>query len=87
MHHGLERASTQPALGLLLTRFPRWQVVGHHPPRRTRPCKPVQAIEHFAQRVRALECLRSHERQIRGDKGLFIVTDTAGVGFTSHALV
>jgi hypothetical protein len=41
MHHGLERASTQPALGLLLYRLPRWQVVGYHPPRRTRPCKPA----------------------------------------------
>ena len=85
MHHRFERASTQPALGLLIHRCPRRQVIWHHPPRRPRPCQPAQAIEHFAQRMGALGRLFSHERQIWGDKRPFIVTHIAGVGFPFHA--
>ena len=49
-----EAPGRQPALGLLVDRVPRRQVVGHPAPRRTRLHDVAQPVEHRAQTVLAL---------------------------------
>ena len=73
-----------PALRLLVDHFPWRQVIGHHAPQRARSHQPPQAIQDFAQTVHTLRRLLGHEGQIGGDKGPFIITDIAGVGFSGR---
>jgi hypothetical protein len=45
-HYRLVDAGYQPALCLLIARFPWGQVIRYHLPRRTRPYKLAQGIEY-----------------------------------------
>lgn len=53
-HYQLEDAGFQPALCLLIARFPWGRVIRYHLPRGTRPHKLAQGIEYFSQTVHAL---------------------------------
>jgi hypothetical protein len=67
MHNAFEHLGLQPALGLLVHRFPRRQVVGQPPPRDTHPGDPAQGIEDFPQGMPTLGSCCGHQRHIRGD--------------------
>ena len=54
MHYRLEDAGFQPALCLVIARFPWGRVMWYYLPRRTRPHTLAQGIEYFSQAVHAL---------------------------------
>ena len=70
---GFKATRAQPALRLLLHRRPRWQIVGHHPPRTTRAHKPAQTIVEFPQGMFSLRRIFFHQRQIRRAERPFLV--------------
>src|SRR5579859_96472 len=73
MHHLLKNTGFEPALRLLIDGGPRWQVIRHHPPLRSRPNNPAQAVEHFSQFIVSLWRIFSHQTQVWRDKSpLFI---------------
>jgi predicted lipid-binding transport protein (Tim44 family) len=49
-------------------------------PRRACSCNPAQAIEHFAQAIGALSSIFGQQRQVRSDKGPFVVAHISRVG-------
>ena len=51
---GLEYSGTQPALGLLVPGYPRWQVVRRHPPR-----GPARTSQHSPLQISCRRCVRS----------------------------
>jgi|GEM_PF-1406039 len=73
MRHGLEAASLDPSLSLLLNRIPRSQIVRNHAPRT--PCSRhvTQGVEDGTHRVHTLWGFLLHEREIGGaERPLFI---------------
>src|SRR5262249_23164458 len=56
----------------------------HQPPRGPRTDDPVQTIEDLPQAMLALGGVFSHEGQVRGHQGPFIVTAITGVEFAFH---
>jgi len=63
----------------------RVQIIGHHPPGRTRTDNPAQAIEDFAQAMFSLRGFFGHQGQVRGNKGPLIIADITRVCFSFHA--
>ena len=79
---GLEAASLDPTLGLLVDRFPTWEIMGQHAPGGPSPDHPAQGIEDFPQLMLALRRVFGHQREIGSHEGPFGVTDIGGVGLT-----
>ncbi len=73
--HGFKHLRPHPALGLLIDRMPRGQIVGHHAPLGPRAHDPAQAVEHLAQRMLALGRSFRHQHQIGRDKRPFVIRD------------
>jgi hypothetical protein len=84
MHHHLEHLGLQPTLGLLIHRFPRRQVMRHHPLLRPSADHPPQPVEHFSQVVVPLRHIFPHQPQIRRHKRPFIITHISWVCFPVH---
>ena len=73
VHHGLEATRLNPALRLLVNKFPRRKIIWQQTPRRTRAYDSAQRIEHLAQFVAVLRCALVHQAQVRsGEIPLFI---------------
>ncbi|AKK67751.1 hypothetical protein FD63_09845 [Xanthomonas translucens pv. undulosa] len=66
--HGFKAARLQPALRLLVNRFPWREVVGEQAPRRSGTRHPAQRIEHRPQCVLALRSVLRHQAQVRRRK-------------------
>jgi hypothetical protein len=84
LYHGLKHVGAQPTPHLVIDGFPRWQVIRHHAPWRTRSRDPAHAIEDFAQRMVPLRSVLGHEGHVGGDQGPCFIIDTIGVGFAFH---
>ena len=61
----------------------RVQIIGHHPPGRTRTDNPAQAIEDFAQAMFSLRGFFGHQGQVRGNKGPSSSLTSLGYAFRS----
>ncbi len=83
--HVLEDAGTQPPLILLVNRFPRREVAGHHAPGGPGPHHPAQGVEHVAQIVLALGRVLRQQRQVRSHEGPLFVAHVTRVGLPCHA--
>ncbi|CTP91049.1 hypothetical protein XTPLMG728_2779 [Xanthomonas translucens pv. poae] len=66
--NGFKAARLQPALRLLVKRFPWREVVGEQAPRRSSTRHPAQRIEHRPQCVLAVRSLLRHQAQVRRRK-------------------
>ena len=87
MDDGRERPGAQPALGLLVDRLPRGEVVRQHPP--FRPCAhdPAQGVEDLAQVVVAPGSVEAHQGQVREDELPLGIGDIGRIGLalSTHA--
>ena len=81
VHDGLETASLEPALHLLMHARPGRQVVGQHPPWTSGAHDIAKRVEHFAQIMPALAGIKRKEDQARRDEGPFFIADIGRVGF------
>src|SRR5215471_19235679 len=78
MDEGFETPRGHPSPGLLIHRFPRWEVDWQHPPRRS-------SAHDLAQRMSPLGCGLRQQAQIGRDEGPFLITDIAWIGTSVHA--
>src|SRR3954469_19610106 len=87
MGHGFKAAALYPALRLLVNNVPGWQIIGHHPPKTTRPHDIPQGVEDFPQRIFPLRSLLLHERKVRSTEGPFFIAHIRRITFScgSHS--
>src|SRR5262249_3479428 len=85
MDEGFETPRGHPSLGLLIHRFPRWEVDWQHPPRRSSAHDAAQRVEDLAQLMSPLGCGLRQQAQIGRDEGPFLITDIARIGTSVHA--
>ena len=84
VHDGLETPGPQPALGLLIDRRPRRQIVRHHAPRRAGAHQPPHRIEHVPQVVRPLRTIEPAQGQIRRHQAPLLVAHITGIAGRSR---
>src|SRR5271165_2250760 len=84
LSQSLEASRLQPSLRLLVDDLPWRQVVRHPAPWGARLHDIAHAIEHLAQRMRALRTLLRQKRQIRRDKRPFAIGNVRRISFAGH---
>jgi len=87
MGHRFKAARPQPALRLLVDRFPAREIMRQHPPLGAGPNQPAQPVVDLAQVVAALQGLFALQTQLRSGEGPFLVAHIRRVGFacSTHA--
>ena len=83
-HHRLEATRIKPTPALLVDRLPRRQIVGQHPPGRSRAHQPTQGVEDLTQIVLALRRLRVHQGQVGRSEAPFFIADVCRVRLAGH---
>lgn len=79
VRHGFQHAGLQPALGLLIDRFPGRKVAGQVAPRRPRVDQIAQRIEDFAQFGMSLRRIFTRQRQTGSRKGSLFLGNIARI--------
>ncbi len=78
IHQGFKAARLDPALGLLVDRCPRRQIIGNHPPWTDGAYHVALPIEYGTHRVLPLGRTLDHQRQVGGDKGPLFIRNITG---------
>lgn len=79
LDHDLKTLGVHPAPHLLVNHLPRWQVVRHHAPLITGLYNVTQPVEYSPQRMFALCCILTAQRQIRRNERPLLIADIARI--------
>ena len=80
VHHRREHARPEPALGLLIDRLPRRELVRQIAPLGAGAHEPAQGVVHLPQVVRALRRIGPQQRQIGRDEGPLLIGHVGWIG-------